>query len=99
MAILMLLAFTNCEKAALRYAEMRQYHQESTILGETSQDSISRFSRKVDAFVGLHPSAKDDPLYPEIEANIRQARLAIHIEGETYGDDVNVEFEFGGGTE
>ena len=89
------LTFNSCEKVILRYAEMQQYHQESLTLAETSLDSISRFSQKVDGFVNLHPLAKEDPLYPEIEQNINQARLIIRIDGEVWDDDVHIEFEFG----
>ena len=91
------LTFISCEKAILRYAEMQQYHQESLTLAKTSLDSIGRFSQKVDAFVCLHPSAKEDPFYPEIEENISQARLTIHIDDKDWSDDVHVEFEFGEG--
>ena len=93
------LVFTSCEKAVLHYAEMRQYYQESTVLAQTSQDSINRFSKKVDGFVNLHPLAKEDPLYPEIEQNISRARLIIRIDGEVWDDDVHIEFEFGEGTD
>ena len=93
------LTFTSCEKDIPRYMEMRKYHQESTTLAETSLDSISRFSQKVDGFVCLHPSAKEDPLYPEIEENIWQARLIVHLNGETWGEDIHVEFDFGEGAD
>ena len=93
--LLALLLFGSCEKEVLRYAEMEQYYEESIGLAQTSPDSISSFSRKVDAFVTLYPAAKEDPLYPEIKANIRQAWLNIRINGGVWGDDKNIGFEFG----
>ena len=58
---------------------MRQYHQESLTLQQVTTDSVTRFSSKVTAFVASHPAARQDPLYPEIQANIRQATLRITI--------------------
>ena len=94
------LAVSSCEKEILHYAEMREYYQESTALAQTSLDSIRRFSHKVDGFVEVHPSAKEDPLYPEIEENIRKARITIQIQiDDTWGDDIHIGFDFGEGAD
>jgi hypothetical protein len=42
-------------------------------------DSITRFSRKVDAFVGINPDAKDTSYYPLIQSNIKKYSVAIVI--------------------
>lgn len=89
------IAFLGCEKEIPRYAEMQAYYQESVNLAQTSLDSISRFSNKVDGFVALHPRAKDDALYPEIEENIRKARIVISMDDGSWGEDIRWEFEFG----
>ena len=73
------LSFASCEKEVVRYEEMAQYHQESLSLPSVATDSVSRFSQKVTAFVAQHPAAAEDPLYPEIQQNIRQALLRITI--------------------
>jgi len=44
-------------------------------LGQTSADSIHRFSNKVDKFVVEHPSAADDEFYPAIQENITRASI------------------------
>ena len=94
--LLVLLAFIACEKEIPHYAEMQAYYQESVNLAQTSLDSISRFSNKVDGFVEVHPSAKEDPLYPEIKENIRKARITIQIQiDDTWGDDIHLDFNFG----
>ena len=98
--LLVLIAFVGCEKEIPHYAEMREYYQESTALAQTSLDSIRRFSHKVDGFVEVHPSAKEDPLYPEIEENIRKARITIQIQiDDTWGDDIHIGFDFGEGAD
>ena len=93
--LLLLITFVACEKEITRYAEMQAYYQESVNLVQTSLDSISRFSNKVDGFVALHPRAKDDALYPEIEENIRKARIVISMHDGSWDDDIRWEFEFG----
>lgn len=87
--------FIGCEKEIPRYAEMQEYHQESITLQQTSLDSVSRFSKKVAHFVDLHPRAKDDTLYPEIEENIRKARVFFHMTDGSWDDDIRWEFGFG----
>ena len=72
-------ALVGCEKDMVRYEEMVQYHAESQQLPQVAADSVARFSHKVDAFVGVHPDASDDPLYPVIQENIRQASLLFII--------------------
>ena len=59
-----------CSEDAFYYPEMVAYHQESQHLAVVSADSVSRFSSKVEAFVALHPDAKQDPLYRDIMHNV-----------------------------
>jgi len=90
MAALVLTVLTSCEKEVQRYDEMRLYHGESLTLHQVSADSVVRFSDKVKAFVARYPAAAEDPLYPEIRANIRAALVTFTItvddewDGETY---------------
>lgn len=87
---LLSLGFISCEKDVLRYQEMVQYHTESVHLPQVTTDSVSRFSQKVSTFLAQHPDAQDDPLYPEIQANIRAAsfRMTITINDEWDGENV-----------
>lgn len=90
---LMMTGCSSGDSEAVRYAEMKAYHQESLTLHQVPVDSVSRFSQKVTSFVSQHPAAKLDPLYPEIQQNIQQAslRVNIHINGEWEGEEA---FEF-----
>ena len=90
MAALVLTVLTSCQKEVQRYDEMRLYHGESLTLHQVQADSVVRFSDKVNAFVARYPAAAEDPLYPEIRANIRAALVTFTItvddewDGETY---------------
>ena len=90
MAALVLTVLTSCQKEVQRYDEMRLYHAESLTLHQVQADSVVRFSDKVNAFVARYPAAAEDPLYPEIRANIRAALVTFTItvddewDGETY---------------
>ena len=91
--ILLPALFTSCEQEQPCFDELRQYHAESLMLPTVSSDSITRFSDKVDAFVARHPAAEADPLYPQIQANIRQARLAVTIDvSPAWDDDIRINF-------
>ena len=74
----------SCEKEVTRYPEIQAYHVESLNLYVASADSVGNFSQKVQAFVVRHPDAKEDPLYPEIQQNIKQNLLRLSI---TINDD------------
>ena len=50
---------------------------ESKGLEKVSVDSILRFSNKLNTYVTQNPSAKSDPLYPEIKQNLKLH--AVHI--------------------
>ena len=78
----------------LRYAEMQDFYVESQTLPEVSLDSVDRFSGKVDGFVGVHPDAVDDPLYPKIQDNIRSAsiRITITVEDAAWKDTLYYTF-------
>ena len=81
-SLLLLPVLTGCGDDDLRYAEMREFYTESQTLPRVPLDSVERFSGKVTGFVGLHPSAADDPLYPRIQENIRSAsvRVSFYVE-------------------
>lgn len=80
--------FASCEKEAAYegYPEMYDYYVESCGLGDDAvdADSITRFSRKVDAFVDVNPDAKDTSYYPLIQSNIKKysVTIVITIEGD-----------------
>ena len=80
--------FASCEKEAAfeGYPEMYDYYVESCGLGDDAvdTDSITRFSRKVDAFVDVNPDAKDTSYYPLIQSNIKKysVTIVITIEGD-----------------
>ena len=86
----MSLGLSSCGKEVFYYPEMQAYYQESCALPQCTLDSVRCFSGKVKSFVTLHPSAQDDPLYPQIQQNIRTASLRLTItindewDGETY---------------
>lgn len=67
---------------------MQAYYVESCHLGVAATDSVQRFMQKVDTFVTHHTDAKQDPLYPRIQENIRSAsfRLSITIDEEWDGE-------------
>ena len=86
--ILSMLLAVACEKELTHYPEIVAYHAESKTLDVASSDSIGKFNGKVKAFVASHPDAKQDPLYPEIQKNIKAnlLRLSITIDDEWDGD-------------
>ena len=77
--MLFALGLSSCEKEVLRYEEMVQYHAESQTLPSVAVDSVGRFEQKVQGFVALNPAAAEDPLFPEILKNIRQALVRFNI--------------------
>ena len=77
--LLFALGLSSCEKEVLRYEEMVQYHAESLTLPSVAVDSVGRFEQKVEGFVALHPAAAEDPLFPEILDNIRQALVRFNL--------------------
>ena len=85
LTLLLCLGISSCEKQAedVRFQEMADFHAESFGLYQVESDSVSRFSQKVDAFVVLHPTAADDPLYPEIQQNIQNNWLRMTISVDT----------------
>ena len=76
---LFLLVLAGCEKEVMRFQEMVAYHAESLNLPAASADSVCSFTHKVQAFVSQHPVASEDPLYPQIQQNIRKAQLRLNI--------------------
>ena len=71
-----------------QYPEMQAYYVESCHLSVAATDSVQRFMQKVDTFVTHHTDAKQDPLYPRIQENIRSAsfRLNINVDDEWDGE-------------
>ena len=71
-----------------QYPEMQAYYAESCHLSVAATDSVQRFMQKVDTFVTHHTDAKQDPLYPRIQENIRSAsfRLNINVDDEWLPD-------------
>jgi hypothetical protein len=93
MAALVLTVLTSCQKEVQRYDEMRLYHGESLTLHQVQADSVVRFSDKVNAFVAHYPAAAEDPLYPEIRANIRAALVTFSITVDDEWDgEIRVEY-------
>lgn len=70
--LLLLVFIASCSKEdEVHFVEISEYYAESCHLDQATQDSIVRFSQKVDAFVIAHPLAKEDPLYARILHNIQ----------------------------
>ena len=71
-----------------QYPEMQAYYVESCHLSVAATDSVQRFMQKVETFVTHHTDAKQDPLYPRIQENIRSAsfRLNINVDDEWDGE-------------
>lgn len=65
------------ETSVTQYPEMQAYYAESCHLGVAASDSVQRFSLKVETFVTRHTDAKQDPLYPRIQENIRAASFCL----------------------
>ncbi len=84
-----------CSKETSRssYPEMQAYYVESCHLTEVAEDSVIRFSQKVNAFVLQHADAMDDPLYPKIRENIKAVKVksGFYVNPE-WDEEVNVNF-------
>lgn len=74
---LLIFAFSSCKNEEIHFVEISEFYAESCHLDVVEQDSITRFARKVAAFVALHPLAKEDPLYPRILHNIQTSSFTI----------------------
>ena len=77
-----------CEKELTHYPEIVAYHAESKTLDVATSDSVGKFNVKVKTFVAQHPDATQDPLYPEIQKNIKAnlLRLSLTIDDEWDGE-------------
>ena len=77
-----------CEKELTHYPEIVAYHAESKTLDVATSDSVGKFNVKVKAFVAQHPDTTQDPLYPEIQKNIKAnlLRLSLTIDDEWDGE-------------
>ena len=77
-----------CEKELTHYPEIVAYHAESKNLNVATSDSVGKFNVKVKTFVASHPDATQDPLYPEIQKNIKAnlLRLSLTIDDEWDGE-------------
>ena len=87
-SILSIFLAVACEKELTHYPEIVAYHAESKTLDVATSDSIGKFNVKVKTFVAQHPDATQDPLYPEIQKNIKAnlLRLTITIDDEWDGE-------------
>lgn len=83
--LLTTIVMASCSNNEVHFVEISEYYAESCHLDQATQDSIVRFSRKVDAFVTANPQAKEDPLYPRILHNIQTSSFTLNTEwnGET----------------
>ena len=69
--LLFLVTFFCCKDDEVHFVQISEFYAESCHLDEVTQDSIVRFSQKVEDFVARNPLAKEDPLYPRILHNIQ----------------------------
>ena len=88
------LLFTSCEHLEdPSHSILEDYFYESQGLKQASNDSIRCFSEKVKTFANCTPSAKNEPLYTQIQSNIKMASLRITIEiADEWEDDVVINF-------
>ena len=89
------LFFTSCEHLEdPSHLLMKDYFEESQGLSQASTDSVARFSQKVNEFTTRIPEAKNDPLYTQIQSNIKMAKLKITITiADEWEDEVVIHFE------
>ena len=88
------LIFASCETYEYPQNEvLKGYFEESKGLFQASTDSISRFSAKVNEYTTRIPEAKNDPLYTQIQSNLKMAKLKITITiADEWEDDVVIKF-------
>lgn len=72
---------------------MESFYNESMGLADVGIDSIRAFSSKVNGYVAVNPSERQNPLYPKIQSNIRSAALSITIEIDTIWDST-IDYRF-----
>lgn len=75
--LLFLATFICCKDDEVHFIEISEFYAESCHLDQVTQDSIMRFSQKVEDFVTRNPLAKEDPLYPRILHNIQTSSFVI----------------------
>ena len=87
--------FASCESYEdPSHLRMKDYFEESQGLSQASTDSVARFSQKVNEFTTRIPEAKNDPLYTQIQSNIKMAKLKITITiADEWEDEVVIHFE------
>ena len=93
-----LLLATSCEKEITPPAyqsQLQRYHTESLALQQVTADSVHRFQLKVSDFAVAYPEVTSEQLYYQIRQNIYDAYLTIGVEPGAWGEDKEVEFEFG----
>ena len=74
------LLFISCEHLEdPSHSILEDYFYESQGLKQASNDSIRCFSEKVKTFANCTPSAKNEPLYTQIQSNIKMAKLKISM--------------------
>ena len=83
--------YPSCEKSSMD--KMQLLYSESMGLKDVDIDSIRSFSSKVNDYVTVNPSERQNPLYPKIQNNIKSAALSITIEIDTIWDNT-IDYRF-----
>ena len=88
------LIFASCESYEDPQNEvLKGYFEESKGLFQAPTDSVARFSTKVNEFTTRIPEAKNDPLYTQIQSNIKMASLKITLTiADEWEDEVVINF-------
>ena len=88
------LFFTSCEHLEdPSHSILEDYFYESQGLKQAFNDSIRCFSEKVKTFANCIPEAKNEPLYTQIQSNIKMASLKITLTiADEWEDDVVIKF-------
>ena len=88
------LLFISCEHLEdPSHSILEDYFYESQGLKLASNDSIRCFSEKVKTFANCTPEAKNEPLYTQIQSNIKMASLKITLTiADEWEDDVVIKF-------
>ena len=86
--------FASCESYEDPQNEvLKGYFEESKGLFQASNDSIRCFSEKVKTFANCTAEAKNEPLYTQIQSNIKIASLKITLTiADEWEDDVVIKF-------
>lgn len=97
-SLLLLLPFgvSSCE----HYDDANQkvleaYFVESQGLNQVPLDSIRRFSAKVDEWTNVHPEARKEEIYAQIQQNIHTSMVTFRLElDDSWDDEIFISFDF-----